>query len=271
MIRKPTHIPDGPNQFLNIFDFSLYIYTILPPIDDSGNNLVVLNYNIISSAAPLSPKRIFWHFKKVNCVALRHFFAVYSWCELRGYFRYRCKGKDRNSLGNSQVHSVFNEFFSHKIHGLKKSVLVPYKRENRQSGMDNSPSPITLSNFRLARKFGRHILRQNKRAIIKKNCSDVLRSSTDVQIKLWQTFYANDSSLHSSTNYKSASSFASGIVSRFQLLDSILSDLDGISQLDRPSLAKINSLKTRIIHHLFTYLCSKTTANFPGYFDGCLV
>src|ERR1700755_1474593 len=45
--------------------------------------------------------------------------------------------------------------------------------------------------------------------------------------------YADDSTLYSSTHFKSAPSFASRIASRLHLSDSILADLDRISRCDR--------------------------------------
>ena len=53
--------------------------------------------------------------------------------------------------------------------------------------------------------------------------------------------YADDSTLHSSTHFKSAPSFASRVASRLHLSDSILADLDRISQWGRPNLVKFNS------------------------------
>src|ERR1700755_1708381 len=56
--------------------------------------------------------------------------------------------------------------------------------------------------------------------------------------------YADDSTLHSSTLFKSAPSFASRVASRLLLSDSILADLDRISQWGSLNLVKFNSLKT---------------------------
>src|SRR6201990_1631546 len=53
--------------------------------------------------------------------------------------------------------------------------------------------------------------------------------------------YADDSTIHSSTHFKSAPSFASRVASRLQLSDSILADLDGISRWGHSNLVKFNS------------------------------
>src|ERR1044072_6796737 len=76
--------------------------------------------------------------------------------------------------------------------------------------------------------------------------------------------YADDSTLHSSTHFKSASSFASRIAARLHLSDSILADLDRISQWGRLNLVKFNSLKTQVLE----ISLSKTPPNFPISFDG---
>ena len=76
--------------------------------------------------------------------------------------------------------------------------------------------------------------------------------------------YADDSTLHSSTHFKSAPSFASRVASRLQLSDSILADLDGISRWGHGNLVKFNSLKTQLLH----ISLSKTPPNFPILFDG---
>src|SRR5678815_6059363 len=84
-VYKRQHIPDRPNQFLNTFDLcftttpSRYKYTISPPIGNSDHNLVALNYNTFSPAAPPCPKRNFWHFNRANWGELRCFLANYSW------------------------------------------------------------------------------------------------------------------------------------------------------------------------------------------------
>ena len=75
---------------------------------------------------------------------------------------------------------------------------------------------------------------------------------------------ADDSTLHSSTHFKSAPSFASRVASRLQLSDSILADLDGISRWGHSNLVKFNSLKTQLLH----ISLSKTPPNFPILFDG---
>ena len=77
--------------------------------------------------------------------------------------------------------------------------------------------------------------------------------------------YADDSTLHSSTHFKSAPSFASRIASRLHLSDSILADLDRISQWGRLNLVvKFNSLKTQLLD----IFLSKTPPSFSIYFDG---
>src|SRR5678816_1044654 len=58
LIKEPTHIPDRPNQFLNTLDLcfttspSLYKYTTFAPIGKSDHNLISLNFNTFSPAAP---------------------------------------------------------------------------------------------------------------------------------------------------------------------------------------------------------------------------
>ncbi|KAL7644673.1 UNVERIFIED_CONTAM: hypothetical protein RMT77_004214 [Armadillidium vulgare] len=76
--------------------------------------------------------------------------------------------------------------------------------------------------------------------------------------------YADDSTLHSSTHFKSAPSFASRVASRLLLSDSILADLDRISQWGSLNLVKFNSLKTQLLEISF----SKTPPNFSISFDG---
>ncbi|KAL7642498.1 UNVERIFIED_CONTAM: hypothetical protein RMT77_007059 [Armadillidium vulgare] len=76
--------------------------------------------------------------------------------------------------------------------------------------------------------------------------------------------YADDSTLHSTTHFKSAPSFASRVASRLQLSDSILADLDGISRWGHSNLVKFYSLKTQLLH----ISLSKTPPNFPILFDG---
>src|SRR5678816_710503 len=76
--------------------------------------------------------------------------------------------------------------------------------------------------------------------------------------------YADDSTLHSSTHFKSAPSFASRVASRLQLSDSILVDLDGICRWGHRNLVKFNSLKTQLLH----ISLSKTPPTFPISFDG---
>src|ERR1700755_2172940 len=76
--------------------------------------------------------------------------------------------------------------------------------------------------------------------------------------------YADDSTQHSSTHFKSAPSFASRVASRLQHSDSILADLDGISRWGHSNLVKFNSLKTQLLH----ISLSKTPPNFPILFNG---
>src|SRR5678816_1564279 len=79
--------------------------------------------------------------------------------------------------------------------------------------------------------------------------------------------YADDSTLHSSTHFNSAPSFASRIASRLNLSDSIIADLDRIYGWGRLNLVKFNSLKTQLLQ----ISLSKTPSNFPISFDGSLV
>ena len=76
--------------------------------------------------------------------------------------------------------------------------------------------------------------------------------------------YADDSTLHSSTCFKSAPSTASRIASRLNLSDSILADLDGISRWGGLNLVKFNSLKTQLLQ----ISLSKTPSHFPIVFEG---
>ena len=76
--------------------------------------------------------------------------------------------------------------------------------------------------------------------------------------------YADDSTLHSSTHFKSVPSFASRVASRFNLSDSIIVDLDKICQWGRLNLVKFNSLKTQLLE----ISLSKTPPNFSISFDG---
>src|SRR5678816_391269 len=76
--------------------------------------------------------------------------------------------------------------------------------------------------------------------------------------------YADDSTLHSSTRFKSAPSFASRVASRLQLSDSFLAVLGGISRWGHRILVKFNSLKTLLLY----ISLSKTPPNFPIFFDG---
>src|SRR6201990_2143322 len=76
--------------------------------------------------------------------------------------------------------------------------------------------------------------------------------------------YADDSTLHSSTHFKSAPSFASRVASRLHLSDSILADLDRISQWGRLNLVKFHSLKTQLLE----ISLSKTPPNFSISFYG---
>src|ERR1700755_1548127 len=76
--------------------------------------------------------------------------------------------------------------------------------------------------------------------------------------------YADDSTLHSSTHFKSAPSFASRAASRLHLSDSILADLNRISQCGCLNLAKFNSLKTQLLE----ISLSKKPHNFSISFDG---
>src|SRR5678816_3998260 len=59
--------------------------------------------------------------------------------------------------------------------------------------------------------------------------------------------YADDSTLPSSTHFNSAPSFTSRIASRLNLSDSILADLDRISDWGRLNLVKFNSLKLQLL------------------------
>src|SRR6201990_2698987 len=52
--------------------------------------------------------------------------------------------------------------------------------------------------------------------------------------------YADNSTFHSSTHFKSSPSFASRVASRLHLSDSVLSDLDRISRWGRLNLVKFN-------------------------------
>src|SRR5678815_4462835 len=79
--------------------------------------------------------------------------------------------------------------------------------------------------------------------------------------------YAHDSTLHSSTHFNSAPSFTSRIAFRLNLSDSILADLDRISDWGRLNLVKFNSLKTQLLQ----ISLSKTPSNFPISFDASLV
>src|SRR6201990_1287187 len=76
--------------------------------------------------------------------------------------------------------------------------------------------------------------------------------------------YADDSTLHFSTHFKSAPSFAYRITSRLLLSDSILADLERISQWGSLNLVKFNSLKTQLLE----ISLSKTPPNFSISFDG---
>ena len=78
--------------------------------------------------------------------------------------------------------------------------------------------------------------------------------------------YADDSTLHSSTHFNSAPSFTSRIASRLNLSDSILADLDRISDWGHLNLVKFNSLKTQLLQ----ISLSKTPSNFPISFSAVL-
>ena len=66
--------------------------------------------------------------------------------------------------------------------------------------------------------------------------------------------YADDSTLHSSTHFKSVPSFPSRVASRLQLSDSILSDLDEISRLGHRNYVKFNFFTSLSQKHLPTFL-----------------
>src|SRR5678816_4400131 len=73
--------------------------------------------------------------------------------------------------------------------------------------------------------------------------------------------------IHCSTHFNFSPSFTSRIASRLNISDSILADLDRISDWGRLNLVKFNSLKTQLLQ----ISLSKTPSNFSISFDGSLV
>src|SRR5678816_3483351 len=156
LIKEPTHIPDRPNQFLNMLDLcftttpSRYKYTIFPPIGNSDHNIVALNFKTFSPAAPPCPKRTFWHFNRANWGALRRFFANYAWSE-------SCFDSEDASVTAEKVRAVIVEGMSGFIPSSTKSFSPqnPWfdgecsrsiqKRDIAYRAWKNSRSPITLT------------------------------------------------------------------------------------------------------------------------------
>src|SRR5678815_1711052 len=190
LIKEPTHIPDRPNQFLNTLDLcfsttpSRYKYTISPPIGNSDHNLVALNYNTFSPAAPPCPKRNFWHFNRANWGELRCFLANYSWNE-------SCFDSGDASVTAEKVGAVITDGMSRFIPSSTKSFSPqnPWfdgacscaikERDIAYRAWKNSHSPITLTNFHSARNRCRDTIRQAKRTFTKRKCDNLLGSPTD--------------------------------------------------------------------------------------------
>ena len=151
---------------------SCFKYTLSPPIGNSDHNLIELNHTSVSPVAPPSSQRLFWHYDRANWVALRNFFANYSWdsCFAGGDASIAAeevaavilKGMSRFIPSSSKSFSPRNPWFGPACSRAIQARDVAYR------AWKSFRSPITHSNFIAARNH-----------YISRKCAGLLNSPTD--------------------------------------------------------------------------------------------